>query len=97
LLAGLIVTAAAKEGSMTLNICEMPGRELTGQIVKHYLEFGSVISLKILPSETASDYRFAVVRMSTRTEATNLFNEWGVSTYGDSVTIPLEHYKVRNG
>jgi len=47
LLAGLIVTAAAKEGSMTLNICEMPGRELTGQIVKHYLEFGSVISVKI--------------------------------------------------
>ena len=75
---------------MTLNICELPERELTGQIVERCQEFGSVLSVRILPSEIASDYRFAVVRMATRAEASNLFTEWGVSTYGDSVTIRLE-------
>ena len=88
--ASMTVRGAAKEVSMTVNISGMSERELKRQIIERCSEFGSVNSVEIQRSETPASYRFAVVRMSTLAEASNLFTEWGTSMHGDSVTIRLE-------
>lgn len=75
---------------MTLNMSELPEQELIRQIVERCGEFGLVSSVEILRDDPAATYQFAVVRMSTPTEASSLFMAMGTSKFDDSVVIRLE-------
>ena len=74
---------------MDLDLCELGEKELTGHILERCAEFGSVKSVQIRPAGRGSSYQFAVVRMSTYTQAGKLFEQWGVAQSGDSVVIRL--------
>ena len=75
---------------MTLDLSRLTDQELLRMIAERCSEFGSVVSVRILHSDRASTYHFAVVRMSTPAESSALFMEMGTSNDGDSVVIRLE-------
>lgn len=75
---------------MTLNKPGLTNQELIRLIAERCAEFGSVESIRILDLERATTDQFAVVRMSTPTEASTLSRAMRGSNVGDSVLLRLE-------